>query len=223
MLAFPLGASANWHPWENLSGEILLSAPDFQDTRMVFASNAAGMLMWKSPLGQGAWSQFGDRPLVGAPAVAKGFVEPAGGRCGYNAEVYYRTPNDRVRFVTESYICHTMAPPPQTFDGEASGAVTSAPDAVYLVQDRVDEFTRGTNGRLQHTWRIGAKEAQFEPWEDLGGITFVESPSAVSWWDGNRIDIFVKGADTQLWHKVWTSTQGWSGWENLGGVLTSAP
>ena len=46
-------------------------------------------------------------------------------------------------------------------------------------------------------------------------------PAVVSW-EPNRIDIFVRGADNALWHKFW-GNEGWSGWESLGGVLTSEP
>jgi hypothetical protein len=46
------------------------------------------------------------------------------------------------------------------------------------------------------------------------------SPAAVSWGPG-RIDVFVRGTDSALWHRWYQN--GWSGWESLGGVLTSGP
>src|SRR5262245_13368926 len=49
---------------------------------------------------------------------------------------------------------------------------------------------------------------------------FVSDPAAVSWGPG-RIDVFVRGSDNALWHK-WFENQ-WSGWESLGGSITSAP
>nr|MDQ3574941.1 DUF346 domain-containing protein [Actinomycetota bacterium] len=48
-------------------------------------------------------------------------------------------------------------------------------------------------------------------------------PDVASWAAG-RLDVFVRGTDSVLWHKVWDSASpGWSAWENLGGVLTSGP
>lgn len=46
-------------------------------------------------------------------------------------------------------------------------------------------------------------------------------PGAVSW-GPNRIDVFIRGNDNALWHIDFNGTA-WSGWENLGGSLTSGP
>ncbi len=47
------------------------------------------------------------------------------------------------------------------------------------------------------------------------------SAPAVASWASGRLDVFVRGTDSALWHKWYQN--GWSGWESLGGVLTSAP
>jgi hypothetical protein len=56
-------------------------------------------------------------------------------------------------------------------------------------------------------------------WESLGGV-LTSGPAASSWSSG-RLDVFVRGTDSALWHKWFQN--GWSGWESLGGVLTSSP
>jgi hypothetical protein len=56
-------------------------------------------------------------------------------------------------------------------------------------------------------------------WENLGG-TLTSGP-AVSSWASGRLDTFVRGTNSALWHKWYAG--GWSGWESLGGVLTSEP
>ncbi len=56
-------------------------------------------------------------------------------------------------------------------------------------------------------------------WESLGGG--LTSGPGVSSWSENRLDVFVRGTDSALWHKWYDN--GWSGWESLGGVLTSGP
>ena len=52
--------------------------------------------------------------------------------------------------------------------------------------------------------------------------TFNDDPAASSW-GNNRLDVFVRGTDSALWHKWWDGSTWSSGWENLGGVLTSSP
>ena len=57
-------------------------------------------------------------------------------------------------------------------------------------------------------------------WTSLGGIT--TSAIAASSWGSARTDIFIRGSDLALWHRMWNGTS-WSSWESLGGVLESAP
>src|SRR5947207_3158211 len=57
-------------------------------------------------------------------------------------------------------------------------------------------------------------------WESLGG-TLTSIPEAVSW-GPNRLDIFVVGTDSALWHRWWDGSQ-WGGWQSLGGILKSPP
>jgi autotransporter-associated beta strand protein len=58
------------------------------------------------------------------------------------------------------------------------------------------------------------------PPESLGGV--LTSGPDVSSWASNRLDVFAKGTDNQLWHKWWDGAS-WNGWEPLGGQLTSDP
>jgi hypothetical protein len=44
----------------------------------------------------------------------------------------------------------------------------------------------------------------------------------VSWGD-ERIDVFARASDSALWHRWFVQGKGWSGWENLGGVLNTGP
>jgi hypothetical protein len=43
----------------------------------------------------------------------------------------------------------------------------------------------------------------------------------VASWSANRLDVFVRGADDQLWQKAWNG--GWMGCYPLGELLTSSP
>jgi len=59
--------------------------------------------------------------------------------------------------------------------------------------------------------------------EQLGGPwrRHRRHPAAVSW-GPNRIDCFARGMNGHMWHKWWNGTA-WSGWEDLGGILTAGP
>jgi hypothetical protein len=50
---------------------------------------------------------------------------------------------------------------------------------------------------MWHKWFAGG----WSGWESLGGV-LTSAPAAVSW-QANRIDTFVSGTDSALWHKWW--------------------
>jgi tyrosinase-like protein/polyphenol oxidase-like protein len=56
-------------------------------------------------------------------------------------------------------------------------------------------------------------------WESLEGV--LTSGSGAASWAPGRLDVFVRGTDSALWHKWFDN--GWSDWESLGGILTSSP
>ncbi len=57
-------------------------------------------------------------------------------------------------------------------------------------------------------------------WSPLGGY-LTSGPDAASPGDG-RLEVFVRGGDSQLWQRSWDASS-WSAWEPLGGALTSDP
>lgn len=57
-------------------------------------------------------------------------------------------------------------------------------------------------------------------WEPLGGI--LRSGAGASSSSGNRVDVFIRGSDDQLWHR-WFNGSTWSGWEALGGLISADP
>jgi hypothetical protein len=62
--------------------------------------------------------------------------------------------------------------------------------------------------------------ATWSSWADLGGK--ITSAPTVASWASNRLDVFARGQNNHLWHKVWNG-HSWDAWEDLGGVLASAP
>jgi hypothetical protein len=102
----------------------------------------------------------------------------------------------------------------------ASAAVHRLPD-----HQQVDVFVRGSDNTLRHTFQTQSlyqgNRSSWSAWENLSGA-LSSAPTAVSWGNQNRIDVFVKGTDNGLWHRWWDGST-WSGWEGLGGKLTSDP
>ena len=97
---------------------------------------------------------------------------------------------------------------------QLDGVLTSGPGVSSWASGRLDVFVRGTDSAL---WQVARQRL-----ERLGEPRRHPhlSPAAVSW-DTGRIDVFVRGTDSALWHKWYDN--GWSGWESLGGILTSEP
>jgi hypothetical protein len=117
-------------------------------------------------------------------------------------------------------------------------AHVSTSTATYSIDDRLPTLTSwgpgrmelfifGTNvntgdGALLHTW--ADNYAWSGRWETLG--TGMRSddythPAAVSWGPG-RDDVFVRGVNSDLQHAYFANGN-WSGWESLGGYITSDP
>jgi len=100
------------------------------------------------------------------------------------------------------------------------GASTSSPAAISMNYSyfSVDVFVRGTDGAL---WEKHYQNG-WSTWISLGGQLAAGTGPAVASWSAGRLDVFVDGTDGALWHK-WYNGTSWSGWESLGGQLTSAP
>ena len=98
------------------------------------------------------------------------------------------------------------------------GVFTSSLAVASSGVNQLDVVGRGTDSALWHNLWDGRS---WSGWKSLGGI-FISEPSIVSWGPG-RYDVFGIGTDGALYHKYFSGGS-WSGsWENLGGVLISAP
>jgi hypothetical protein len=67
---------------------------------------------------------------------------------------------------------------------------------------------------------ISAVSAFSFTWQTLGGILASDPHAAAS--STTREDVFVRGSDAVLWHRMWDGTT-WQPWESLGGLLSSSP
>jgi hypothetical protein len=97
------------------------------------------------------------------------------------------------------------------------GSLSSAPAAVSWAPTRIDVVARAQGDRLVQAWSQGI-------WSDfvafpLQGIP--DSPPTICAWEPARLDVFALGTDRTLRHLFYWGR--WSGWESLGGELSSAP
>lgn len=102
------------------------------------------------------------------------------------------------------------------------GVSTSAPAIASWAPNRLDVFYRGSDGSLRHIWNDNNGQG-WVGWENLGGVIAgdhpqLAGPAAVAW-DQNRLDVFVRGTDSAIWHLYWNGS-GWSSWEWLGGPFS---
>ncbi|OLE23198.1 MAG: hypothetical protein AUG44_22745 [Actinobacteria bacterium 13_1_20CM_3_71_11] len=99
---------------------------------------------------------------------------------------------------------HTQSPP--------DVGTTSRPTVVSN-GPREDMFvTSSAPGHpLLHSTRNGG---DWSAWENLGGST-LGNPVAIAA-SGDRLDVFVTGADSAVWH-TWQDSAGWHPWEFIGG------
>src|SRR5215207_1217310 len=84
---------------------------------------------------------------------------------------------------------------------------------------RIDVVVAGADGELYHQWYDMAA-AKWSGFGSIGGST-VDAPAVV--WAGDWLNVYVRGADDQLWQRRYHPDHGWIEWEPLGGQLTSGP
>lgn len=106
--------------------------------------------------------------------------------------------------------------------------LTSDPSAVSFEPGRIEVFYRGPDGGL---WTIDF-DGQWHQAQSLGNqlaagsgpavASPVAKPQNVFNPPGQRLDVFIRGADNALHHRV-RDQNGWHGWQSIGGMLTADP
>ena len=104
--------------------------------------------------------------------------------------------------------------------GECKGAVA----AVNPTPSTIDVYIRGLDDRLWQKWWDGTKWNPSDTgWvkHDDGAFRLGDAPVVVSG-DANFRDVYVRGADGSVYHKIWNGSK-WSGWFGLGGLVVDSP
>jgi hypothetical protein len=112
----------------------------------------------------------------------------------------------------------------------------SAPVAVATGPRRIDCFARGANDRLIHTWYQNGQEGG---WAEIDTLPIKDTPAVVSspTADRGRVDVFVRGTDDLLKHRIYYARLsgdknidlpgGWEpggSWENISAnTIAGAP
>ena len=100
------------------------------------------------------------------------------------------------------------------------GTLTSGPGATSRNPGGLTVFFRGTDGAI---WYRDYVAGSWGPWASIGGSVAANTGPAVASWGSGRLDVFVECTNGALYQKTYTTTGGWSGWQYLGGTLTSGP
>merc|ERR1711907_142023 len=106
------------------------------------------------------------------------------------------------------------------------GQFASAPVAILNSQGYIEVYARGRDNALYYKGQTANSSAVvWSNWHSLGAE--LTGPPSVGVDSEGMVHIFVRGNDRALWHKRQIATEksgiGWAKWENLGGVLASAP
>jgi hypothetical protein len=114
---------------------------------------------------------------------------------------------------------------PSVTDYEYMGGIcTTPPSVVAWGPNRLDVFVIGTDSALYHKWFDGAGSGwgpSVTDYEYMGGVC-TSPPTAVAW-GPDRLDVFVTGTDSALYHKWWDGSA-WgpsvTDYEYMGGVIS---
>jgi hypothetical protein len=212
---------SGWADWKSLGG-ILTSNPAAVSRGagviVVYVRGADGALWRRGTVDGGAtwldWNYLGGQLLEGTGPTAYAWTASGNERLGV-----FVTGMDRALWHRWS----DAESLPGLHDWESLGGyLTSSPAAASSTSGVIDVFVRGgDNGLWQREYNNG-----WQPWTSLGGIIYPGTgPAACSWFDSSsgsgRLDVFVEGMDSALYHRG--NDGAWSGWESLGGILTSSP
>jgi thiol-disulfide isomerase/thioredoxin len=202
---------SNWSAWQSLGGALSASpAAVSQSTGKIdVAVRGTDSALWSKSTTNGGsswsgWSKIGGQLLAGTGPAAYAWGDT---RIGW---MVTGTDNQLWHMWTDSSGTHSWQ--------SLGGVLTSSPSATSSASGAIDVFVRGTDNAL---WQRGYSNNAWGSWASPGGqLASGTGPAACSWGAG-RLDVFVQGTDTVLWHKSYNGA--WSGWEPLGGSLTSSP
>jgi hypothetical protein len=106
------------------------------------------------------------------------------------------------------------------------GGVLTAPPAATSANGVIQVFVRGTTGAVYQQVSSDGGQTWLPFWRNLGGqVAANKGPAATSWVSGGKIEttLFVTGTNNRCYYMTLEDNKPTSGWQSLGGILTSAP
>jgi GH25 family lysozyme M1 (1,4-beta-N-acetylmuramidase) len=91
--------------------------------------------------------------------------------------------------------------------------------AVSWASGRIDFFVQGADNHCYHGWYVSG--SGWGGMEDRGGIFANTIGFGAASWASGRLDVFGVGSNSNLYHMYYNGS--WSGWENLGGIVSQTP
>jgi hypothetical protein len=194
-----------WHAWDDLGGtfnyELAIAWLESNELRVV-GTNVFDTLSQRVRTTAG-WSDWRG---IGAP--------PGGVTSGPAITAQGGARLDLVVRGADNAIWHA------SFGGGAwsgwdslGGVATASPGICSWMAGRLDVFCVGQDGTIYHNWYTGS----WSGWFSIGAPLdqpVTSGPSAASR-GANVLDLVVRGADGQIWHKGWGAT-GWTAWQAIG-------
>ncbi len=201
--------SGPWSAWQQISSGTISSGPgavSWGPGRVdTFARNADGSVghwYWNGsawyfePMGSGS-------EILGDPDVAS----PTAG----SLNLFVRGLDSRL------WQRWAVSGPWSGWQQISTGTIASDPAAVSWGPARVDVVARMPDNTPGHWYWNGSTWS----YDDLGG-EFLGNPDIASTGE-QKLSVFVKGLDNNLWQKRFTPTGGWGPWEMIGGPIASGP
>jgi hypothetical protein len=139
-----------------------------------------------------------------------------------NSLVWKESPDGTSWTSSQTSLGGTLTAPPAANATFASGSAPYASIYVFVRGNDGSVYEKVISPNATQITQTNNSTYKIAAWVSLGGqLAKNTGPSVCSWGPG-RLDVFAEGTNGALYHKWWNGTS-WSGWQSLGGKLTSAP
>jgi len=173
------------------------------------------------------WHKWQTKPSAGP--WSEGWISLGGRLSGGPSVVLFSDSRLHVFSHGEGSLWHIQQSAPsngwaewESFGAPDSVALTDSPAIGWNVDQRLEIFSRGSDGNLWHIWQL-AEGGPWSTWAPMGAA--VTGSPAVGYNADGRLEVFARQPDDTL-HHVWATGQvspWWSSWERLAGPIYGNP
>lgn len=176
----------------------------------LFETTGSGGLSYKTNTGSwSGWNSLAASGVTSAPASARRGTARMG--------VAWRGPATAHNTLFRQWNGATFGPA-----ANLGGTTIAAPAlTAQPATNRYDAFAIGSNKNVYQKAGLscGSDTCTWgSTWNNIGGVTSF-APAAVSW-GTNRLDVFIRGTDDQVYHRYWNGSAWSPSWSAQGGTMT---